>query len=127
MSGLYDKVDQPVGHHDHLFHLRPFKRTLHFVGCERKTFQISTGRAFRDGQGIAQLAFDLNGDGDLVIDQQRGIDGGPCGVGDQPFTGGGKGTSARCGIIGATRSSRAETASCLSRLGEAFSMAFVKA
>ena len=58
---------------------------------ERWTFSLASAsasssslrQALGDGQRVAQLALDLHRDGHLVLDQQRRIDRGPGGVGDQ--------------------------------------------
>ena len=39
-AASYHDVDQPVGHHDHLAHLRPVERTLDFLAGQRKRLEL---------------------------------------------------------------------------------------
>ena len=79
-----DDVHQPVGHDDHLARRRPGEdRAARRRWRAPSPPDPPSAHPWRRGIGVAQLAVDLDGDGDLVLDQQGRVRLGPGGVGDQ--------------------------------------------
>ena len=100
---------------------------LDLVGRERERLGRRPVEPARRGQRVAQLAVDLDRERHLVLDQQRRIELGPGGVGDQPFAAEQRPRLPRRGAAPSARPAGPACGSPRSRVadGGAFSIALV--
>src|SRR6266508_2591765 len=72
-----DEVDQFVRHPDGLEHGLAVEGLFHLRALQRQCARLDLGDASRCGHAVADLAVDLDDQGDRLFDDERGIEGRP--------------------------------------------------